>query len=479
MSTLTNSRRPANMVRRETVLHQALRSCRRHFIMVGVFSLIINVLQLTTSLYMLQVYDRVLASHSADTLLFLTLITIAALLLLGFLDAARGLILQRVSAWLEEKASPEGFARAIEAQLGNGSYRMEVLRDLGSLRSFLSSPAMSALYDVPWVPVYLFVIFMLHPLLGWVATAGAIALFVLAVANETLTTAHLRKSATIATAIQRRNDAIVRNAEVIDSMGMLPAVLKRWHAAVAVGLADNRIASDRATLVLATTRFVRLAVQVAILGMGALAVLRSEMTAGAMIAASIIMGRSLAPVEQMISGWRSLVSARSAWRRMTAFFSAPRLRPPGLPLTSPLGRLTAEHLTYTFPGRNAPTLQNVSFALEPATCMAVVGPSAAGKTTLVRLLTGTMRPAYGSVRLDGADVFNWQREDFGKYVGYLPQDVELFEGTVFDNIARLQSVNPRQVYEAAQLAGCHEMILQLPHGYESEIGEAGTYLSGG
>lgn len=465
--------------REDSTLTRAVAACRSQFLVVGLFSLVVNILQLATSIYMMQVYDRVLTTRNTDTLLYLTLITFGALGLLAILEATRSQIMQRAAGWIEQTVAPEGFARAIESQLRGRTYRMEALRDLAVCRGFVSSPAMLSVYDVPWVPVYLAVIFMLHPMLGWVATAGAVLLFGLTLINEAMTSNLLRKANSSAGQAQRRSESVVRNAEVIDSMGMLPAVLHRWRTTSWEGLPDQQRAADRASIVLSLTKFFRMGVQVGILGVGALLVLDNEMSSGAMIAGSIIMGRALAPVEQLIGGWKQLVSARTAYRRLKAFLALPRLRPPGIPLPDPEGRLTAERVSYGFPGQQVPTIKGVSFALEPGESLAVIGPSAAGKTTLIRLLCGTYEPMAGSVRLDGANVFQWQREDFGRHIGYLPQDVELFDGTVFENIARLQDAAPEQVYEAARLAGCHEMILRLPKGYETEIGEAGTHLSGG
>jgi ATP-binding cassette subfamily C protein/ATP-binding cassette subfamily C protein EexD len=456
-----------------------VRACRTQFIVVGVFSMIANVLQLTSSIYMLQVYDRVLASRSTDTLVYLTIITVAALALLALLETARGQIMQRSAGWIEQRVAPEGFVRAIESQLRGRAYRMEALRDLAVCRGFLGSPAMLAIYDVPWVPIYLAVIFVLHPVLGYVALAGAVLIFGLTLVNEWLTGNLLKKSGQAAMASQRRADSIVRNAEVIDSMGMMPSVLNRWQKAVADSQPDQQAAADRAALVLSLTKFVRMGVQVAILGFGALLVMQNEMTAGAMIAGSIIMGRALAPVEQMIGGWKQLVSARTAYRRLTQFLALPRLRPPGLALPEPEGRLTVERVAYGHPGQQVPIIKGVTFELEPGESLAIIGPSAAGKTTLLRLITGTIEPAAGTVRLDGANVFQWQREDFGRHIGYLPQDVELFDGTVLENICRMTEGDPGEAFAAAKLAGCHEMILRLPKGYDTEIGEGGTHLSGG
>jgi ATP-binding cassette subfamily C protein/ATP-binding cassette subfamily C protein EexD len=463
----------------ETPLRRALGACRQQFMLVGVFSGAVNLLQLTTSIYMMQVFDRVLASRVLDTLYWLTLIAVAAILVLALLEAARSQIMQRVAIWVENRVAPEGFVRAIESTLRGRPYRMEALRDLAVCRNYVSSPGALALYDVPWVPVYIAVIFALHPMMGWVALGGALVLFSLTLISELSTSTLLKDANTAAMASQRRADSIARNAEVIDTMGMLPAVIGHWRQSVAAMTGPQQRAMDRAAVLLAATKFFRLAVQIAILGLGAYLVLLQEITAGASIAGSIIMGRALAPVEQMIGGWKQLVQARQSFRRLEAFMQQPRIRPPGLPLPEPEGRLAVERVSYAFPGQGVAMIKGVNFALTAGESLAVIGPSAAGKTTLIRLITGTLPPAAGNVRLDGADVFQWMREDFGRHVGYLPQDVELFDGTVFSNIARMGEAEPEEVYEAAKLAGCHDMILRLPNGYETQIGEGGMYLSGG
>src|SRR3954469_4929383 len=463
----------------QTSLQRALRACRKQFFLVGVFSGVVNLLQLTTSIYMMQVFDRVLASRILDTLYFLSLIAIGATLVLALLEAVRGQVMQRLAAWVEHRVAPEGFVRAIESALRGRPYRMEALRDLAVCRGYLGSPGALSLYDVPWVPIYLGFIFLLHPMMGLIALGGAVLLFGLTLVSELSTSKLLKEANTAAMASQRRADSIARNAEVIDSMGMLPAVIGRWRESVAAMTVPQQRAADRAAMLVAATKFFRLAVQIAILGVGAYLVLQQQLTSGASIAGSIIMGRALAPVEQMIGGWKQLVSARQSFRRLQAFLAMPRLRPAGLPLPEPTGRLSVERVSYAFPGQGVALIKGVNFALSPGESLAVIGPSAAGKTTLIRLLIGTLAPSAGTVRLDGADVYQWMREDFGRHVGYLPQDVELFDGTVFSNIARLQEVEPEEVYDAARLAGCHEMILRLPNGYDTEIGEGGLYLSGG
>ncbi|PWS36877.1 type I secretion system permease/ATPase [Falsiroseomonas bella] len=463
----------------ETVLSKAVSACRRQIAAVALFSGVVNMLQLTVSLYMMQVFDRVLSTRSMDTLYYLTAIAMFALLVMAVLDGLRGQVMQRIAGWVEGKAAPEAFLRAIESQLRNRPYRMEALRDLAVCRSWLGSPAALTLFDVPWVPIFLAVIFLLHPALGAIALVGAVLLFMLTLANEWATGALLRKASTGAMASQRRAESMVRNAEVIDSMGMGPAVMQRWREGLANSLPPQERAADRAAFLLSITRFFRLAVQVAVLGYGAYLVLGQQLTAGASIAASIIMGRALAPVEQMIGGWKQLVQARQAYRRLLGFLALPRMRPPGMALPPPTGRVSAERVTFGFPGQPVAIIKGVSFNLAAGESLAVIGPSAAGKTTLIRLLIGTLQPSAGTVRLDGADVFTWMREDFGKYVGYLPQDVELFDGTVLRNIARMADADPELVFEAAKLAGCHEMILRLPQGYDTEIGDGGQHLSGG
>ncbi len=463
----------------ETVLSKAVAACRGQFGAVAVFSGVVNLLQLTVSLYMMQVFDRVLSTRSMDTLYYLTAIALFALLVMAVLDGLRGQVMQRIAGWVEGKAAPEAFLRAVESQLRNRPYRMEALRDLAVCRGWLGSPASLTLFDVPWVPVYLLVIFLLHPVLGAIALVGAVMLFLLTLANEWATGSLVRQASAGAMASQRRAESIVRNAEVIDSMGMGSAVLQRWREGLSSSLPPQERAADRAAMLLSVTRFFRLAIQVAVLGVGAWLTLEQQLTSGASIAASIIMGRALAPVEQMIGGWKQLVQARTAYRRLLGFMALPRLRPPGMPLPEPTGRLAAERVTFGFPGQPVAIIKGVSFALAAGESLAIIGPSAAGKTTLIRLLIGTLQPTAGTVRLDGADVFTWMREDFGRHVGYLPQDVELFDGSVLRNIARMSDAEPEDVFEAAKLAGCHEMILRLPQGYDTEIGDGGQHLSGG
>lgn len=462
-----------------TILKRALRHCRWQFAGAGLFSLFVNVLTLTTALYMMQIFDRVLTSHSLETLLYLSLIVGLALVFQGVLEASRALVLSRAAAWIEGVVGPESFMRGLEVRLRGYRFGMESLRDIAMCRDFLSGPAMLMLYDLPWVPIYLVFAFLLHPVIGWVSLVGALILFGLAALNDWLTSRYLQRAASEALGLQRRTEAISRNAEVIDSMGMMPAVTRQWERDGSSAATDRQRAMDTAGILLAVSRFLRVAIQAACQGVGAYLALQNEITGGAMVAGSIIMGRALAPMEQMIATWKQLIAARQSYTRLKHHLSQPRLRPAGIPLPDPRGCLAVEQVSYGFPGSRSALIKGMTFRLEPGESLAVLGPSAAGKTTLVRLLIGITEPAIGAVRLDGANVFRWPREDLGRHLGYLPQDVELFEGTVFANIARFNEAEPAEVVAAAQLAGCHDMILRLPNGYETDIGEGGTFLSGG
>ena len=462
-----------------TPLGRALLACRTHFLVVAAFSGVVNLLQLTVPLYMMLVFNRVYAARSLDTLLYLSLIALAALGIMALLEGVRGLVMQRVASWIEARNAPEGFDRAMEAPLRGLPYGPEALRDLATLRGFMGSAGALSVFDLPWVPAYLAVIFLIHPLLGWVALGGAVLLVLLTLLSEAATAKPLREAGVAAMLAQRQAEATARNAEVIDSMGMGDAVRARWLESLALGTAAQDRAGDIAALILAATKFARLAVQLAVLGVGAWLVLGNALSPGGSIAASIIMGRALAPVEQVVGAWRNLVQARQALQRLQNFLRLPPLRPAAVAPPAPVGALSVERVTFGFPGQSAPQLRGVEFSLAPGENLALVGPSAAGKTTLLRLLIGTLRPASGTVRLDGADVFLWPRGEFGRHLGYLPQAVELFDGTVFRNIARMGEAEPEAVFAAARLAGAHEMILRLPHGYDTGIGEAGQNLSAG
>jgi PrtD family type I secretion system ABC transporter len=450
---------------------------------VGVFSLAINLLMLTSAFYMFQVYDRVLVSGSVPTLLYLTLLAMAALGALGLLDMIRGRILVRLGGWMEERFSAEVLARSTEASLSGRSCGTQRLADLGKLRSFLSSPGVLALFDVPWMPIYVLAIYLLHPYLGHFTVSGAALLLALSLLNERLTHRALREAGAAAVAVNRGADAIVRNAASVDAMGLLAPLSASWSKAFTASRSKQLRASDRSSILVASSKFSRMGLQVAILGLGAFLVIHQEITAGAMIAASILLGRALAPVEQANAQLRQAIEAWDSFRRLRTFLAAPARRTAvSMPLPAPAGHLQVSELSYDVVRDGHPpraVLNAISFDAHPGELIAVIGPSAAGKSTLGRLLVGLQPPGSGSVRLDGADAFSWDRSDLGRHIGYVPQELELFSGSVKANIARMGEPDPAAVAEAARLAGCHELILKLPDGYETEIGESGLLLSGG
>jgi PrtD family type I secretion system ABC transporter len=442
------------------------------------FSALINTLLLTVSLYMLQVYDRVLTTRSLDTLLYLTLVALAALLTLGLLEIARSRLLANASAWLEQRLAPLAVDGSITNSLRGRPYRSEALRDVREIRAFLGGPAMLALFDAPWAPIFIAVIFVLHPLLGFVATGAATGLFALAVLNDLVTRGPLKVADETAMEAARHLEAGNRNAEIVDALGMRGGVLRRWAARHRMALQLQGVASDRGSIIVGASKSYRLAVQVLMLGAGAYLVVQQQLTGGAMIAGSIILARALAPIETAIGTWKQVVGARAAYSRLKAHLAQPPIRPVAMPLPPPRGHLSLEGVGFIVADGRA-LVRNVSFDLPAGSTLAIIGPSAAGKSTLARLIVGIHPPSMGRVRLDGADVFPQNRERLAKHLGYLPQDVALFSGTVAENISRLERADPAAVVEAAIRAECHEMILSLPLGYDSEIGEGGAHLSGG
>ena len=462
------------------ILKQALSACYSGFAAVVVFSLFINVLMLTAPLYMLQIFDRVIAARSEDTLLYLTLIAGVALLTLAALEMSRTRIMVGLGTWLDQRLS----GTVLEGSIGKsvaaaGTPSIQGLRDLSTIRTFLTGSEMFPILDSPWTPIFIAAIFMMHPILGWLSLGGAIVLFGLAIANDLATRNLLRRSGGASFTALRQAESAVRNAHVIEAMGMMPNLVGRWHAKNTEMLDLQARASRRAGAITATSKFIRQCLQISVLGTGAWLMLGGEITAGIMIASSILMARALAPIEQAIGSWRSAIAARGAYERVRDQLATTRVRGAKITLPRPEGRLKVEGVTFFHPDGVAPTLGGVSFELEPGEALGLVGSTAAGKSTLAALLVGIAKPRLGHVRLDGADMADWAAEDLGRHIGYLPQDIELFAGTVRDNIARMGEADSESVISAAQLAGVHELILQLPSGYETEIGEAGAVLSGG
>lgn len=464
---------------KKSELQSVLKSFRGTFVFVGIFSFIINALMLVPSIYMLQIYDRVLASRNSETLLMLTIMMLALYLLMSGLEFARSQVLVRIGLKLDEQMNGRVFTAAFESNLRNsGSNAAQALHDLNGVRQFLTGNGIFALFDAPWAPIYLAVVFLLHPLLGYLSLAAMVILFILALVTEKVTKSVLESSNKEAIAANNFIATNLRNAEVIEAMGMLRGVHRRWSAHHQKSLILQAQASDRAGVVSAITKFVSVSVQSLILGAGALLAIDGAITPGAMIAGSILMGRAMAPVQMAIGVWKQFLSARSSYGRLEALLKSFPPRPDTMSLPSPTGKILVEGLVAVPPGSNITVLKGVNLAIEAGDVVGVIGPSASGKSCLARLLVGVWRPFGGTVRLDGAEVSLWNREELGPCIGYLPQDVELFEGTISENIARFGHIDPAQVIDAAKMAGVHEMILHLPKGYDTIIG-ATTGLSGG
>ncbi|KXX64341.1 type I secretion system permease/ATPase [Marichromatium gracile] len=461
-------------------LKEAMAICRSSFYGAGFFSLFINLLMLVPPLYMLQIYDRVLASSSVSTLMALTVLVAFLMLTMGLLEWVRSLVLIRVGARLDGVLSQRVFDATMDVaarQPGQGS--AQPISDLGGFRQFMTGNGLFGFFDAPWIPVYMVVIFMFHPLLGVIALGGALILIALAFLNEFRTRKPLMAASNQAIREQHVLNAKLRNVEVIEALGMRPQIQQRWHDHHADTIGWQARASEEAALLMATSKSFRMFLQSLILGAGAWLAIQQSITPGVMIAASIMMGRALAPVDQMIGSWKGFVNARASYGRLQKLLTE---IPPGsrhISLPAPTGALQLEGVVAAPPGARKPVLRGISLEIAAGDVVGMIGPSAAGKSTLARVMLGIWPLASGAVRLDGADLALYNRDELGPHIGYLPQDVELFDGTVAENIARFGEIEDAEVVAAAQRAGVHELIGQLPNGYDTRLGGGGVMLSGG
>lgn len=461
-------------------LRDALQASRNSFLFAGFFSLFINLLMLVPALYMLQVYDRVLASSSAPTLIMLSILVVFLFIVMGLLEVLRARILVRVSARLDMLLNPRLFTAMFDSKLRDGrGAGTQPIDDLTNLRQFLTGNGLFAFFDAPWMPLYVFVLFLMHPWFGWFAICGALILFTLATANELATRQPIGKANALAIGARNYLGGNLRNAEAMEAMGMLGRVHQRWFARHREVLALQALASDRAGFLASTSKVLRVTLQSLILGLGAYLVIEQVSTPGIMIAASIILGRALAPVDLLIGSWKGFLTARSAYTRLHDLLGLIPERPRFMSLPAPTGSLTLDGVLAAPPGSNVPVLRGIRFEIAAGEIVGVIGPSAAGKSTLARVVLGVWPAASGKVRLSGADINHWNREELGPHIGYLPQDIELFDGTVSENIARFGEVDSEKVVAAAQRAQVHDMILRLPKGYDTPIGDGGAVLSGG
>ena len=460
-------------------MHAFFLRFKKFFVNAALFSIFINLALLAPSLYMLQVFDRVLTSRSKETLIMLTLISILALLMMLALDFLRTLLLAKAGTALDrmlgEKVLSALVARGSQIHRSN---EIHGLRDVAILRAFLGGNSIIALFDLPWMLFYIGLIFLFHPLLGTVAVLGGAILFAIAWSNEYFNRTGIEKNQLAARKASHYIDQGLANVDAINAMGMTPNFVGKWERMNEEVLAGTLATTERMGGINSISRFVRQTIQIAMMGTGAYLVIDQHVSAGIMIATTIILGRALAPIESLIANWNNFVQARLAFGRLSPLFG-PEIAQGSTKLPPPQGRLTVENVVLASKNIDRPIIRHASFALQPGEALGIIGPSASGKSSLARLIIGIWQPTAGTVRLDGADIGRTERAEIGPFIGYLPQDVELFPGTVAENIARMGETNPDAVVKAAMAARVHELILRLPNGYDTIIGPGNHVLSGG
>ena len=462
------------------VLGKGLSVCRRNILTAAIFSFFVNVLLLAMPIYLFQLSDRVYTSRSTDTLIMLSLVVGGAIVAHVFLDMIRRFILMRVAVETEAKLGAPVLSAAAKASQNGSNREFQLLGDLQHLRHFITGPVILLMMDVPVAPVYLAATFLIHPDLGWIVGGTGAILFIIAIINQKLTAVPYTQANTFAMRANLAADAMARNSQVINAMGMIPEGVQIWGRETASSLKAHLAAQDRNIYMTGLSKLVRLFTQVAILGWGARLALSDQITGGMVIAASIIGSRALSPIEGTIEGWRSFIQARAAYARIKTLLENSPLNWERLRLPRPQGRVTVERILYVPPPTKKVILNGISFELEPGESLAIVGASGSGKSTLARMLVGSIIPTAGNVRLDRMDLRNWDPRQFGQSVGYLPQDVQLFPASIKANIARMrEDVTDDMIFDAAELADVHEMISHFAHGYETQVLIDGSPLSGG
>ena len=462
-------------------VRSAIFSMRKAWVAVGFLSMFVNILMLTGPLYMLQVYDRVITSQSMSTLVVLSLLMVALYGFMGLLDFFRSRILVRIGTHVDEKLSAPLFKnwlkQGVRGKLTNGQ---RPLQSLAVIKRFLVGPSPTTFFDVPWTPIYIAVIFMIDWTLGVFATVGAILVLIVAIAAELRTRSKEKVSQNSRAKSQRFTQTVYAQSEAVISMGMTQEMISRWDALKREGAQSDLSASDISGGATAMSKAFRMFLQSAILGLGASLAIQQIITPGAMIAGSIILGRALAPIQMVIGQWRGWIQAKNAYADLDEFYGNMPSAVEKISLPIPTGTLMIDRVSAGPPGANKATLKNLNFKLTPGDGLCILGPSGSGKSSLARLLVGVWIPQQGSVRLDGATLDQWELEELGKHIGYLPQKAELFEGTVGENISRFrENVHPDAIIRAAQIAGFHEFILSLPEGYNTQLGGNGVILSVG
>ena len=452
-------------------LGDALKLCKTSFWAVALFSAAVNILMLVPSMYMLSTYDRVLASGSLPTLGMLTLIMVFLLASMGGFEWVRSQILIRISNRFDALLSSRLYDISLKQALFSGGSNVQAapLQDLNGVRQFVTGNGLFAFFDAPWLPIYVAVMFLFHPLFGYVAIGAGIYLAILAFINERVTSPTLSEANAKAQVLAAENSKRLRNAEVIHSMGMAGSIQRRWRDGQDEMLSLQTDASTSGATLTALSKTSRVMIQSLILGVGAYLAVLGEISPGIMIAGSILLGRALAPLDQMIGVWKQFVTARGSWQRLSEILSRVPAEQDRMELPAPSGELAAQEMSVCAPGSKVPILRNITFKLPAGLSVGIIGPSGSGKSTLVRAILGIWPLMGGHMRLDGADVFSWKREHLGPFIGYLPQDIELFEGSIAENIARFSDIDSEKVVIAAKSAGVHDLVLSLPDGYDTSL----------
>jgi ATP-binding cassette subfamily C exporter for protease/lipase len=447
----------------------------------GLFSLVSNLLYLALPIYTFQIYGRVMTSYSVPTLLVITFGVLLAFIISGVIDDYRAKVLVNFGVVMDQRVSGRVFSALFDSVIrGNPAARSQALRDLDNFRQMLTGSAFGTMFDLPWMPVFMIVLFIIDPIIGLVTIAGAGLLFGIALLQDRATRPALKEANEAALRSYAFTDAALRNGEVVRAMGMIEPLGARWATFRGVTMERSAAASERASVLSNISKFTRQAIQVLIIGIGAYLVVKGKIHSGLLFANMILAARALQPIERLVSSWDALTNGYRSYERLNALFADYKPSKALTTLPKPLGQLSVEGVNFAPAGATRFVLQGINLKIEPGEMLGVIGPSGAGKSSLARLMVGIWQPNTGNVRLDGADVYTWDRSDFGRHVGYLPQDTELFSGSIRDNIARFRSdVDDEQVVRAAQVAGVHQLILRLPNGYDTELGETGHVLSAG
>ncbi|CAK8163213.1 Type I secretion system ATPase [Candidatus Xenohaliotis californiensis] len=469
------------MQNKETILVASLNKCTKAFKAVFLFGMATNILMMFMPIYTMQVLDRVMSSGSLETLVMLTIITLSAFLCIATLDLCRHAILNNIGDWLDEKIAPVLLKKAIHMTISNnGNYTGDALRDLNTLKAFITSSGIFSLFDAPWSILYLALIFMIHPATGFLAIFGIILMLILAIWNEKSTQSNIKESAEKYMKNVRDIEIANRNAEAMEAMGMSNDIINEWMNRSKDLRKIQALSNGRTSIIQSITKFSRMTLQIMVIGLGTFIAIKYHKSAGGIIAASILMSRAMSPFESAIITWKNLINARLSYKRINNMLTNVADRNESMELPEPKGMIDFEKVVFAPPGTNKPIIKGISFKVDPGAIVGIVGPSAAGKSTVAKMLVGVWKPVAGRVSLDGCSMHRWPRPLCKKYIGYLPQNIELFNASIKKNIAKMDNdPDPNAIVNAAKIAGIHEVILSLPNGYETIIGEKGLELSGG